>query len=105
MIITLTDQTVKDYWKGPSAKDFLILDFWSPRCEGCRFNASLLEEVVKEFPKNLDVAKVNVEFNPFIVAEHDIRLLPSLALFHSGKFIGKISGVPSREQLLKTLGI
>ena len=82
----------------------LIVDFWAEWCGPCRVVAPLLERLGREHPE-LRIAKVNVDEEPELAAEHKIRGIPTVARFDGGVETRRVSGAVPYPDLLLGLGI
>jgi len=102
MLIKMTDQnfveTIAQTDKVP-----LLVDFWTPREEACRYNAPVADEISKEYEGRLMVGKVNVDDCPYMVGTFQIKLVPSMALFQQGRLAASLPGIVTKEHLLGVL--
>ena len=55
----------------------------------------VIERAAKELAKTVRVAKLNTEAEGAIAARFGIRSIPTLAIFHRGREIGRQSGAVS----------
>ena len=81
----------------------VLVDFWAEWCGPCRMLAPILEEVAKEMPDRVTIAKMNVDENEEIPAKLAIRGIPALLLFKNGTCIATKVGVLSKSQLITFL--
>src|SRR5438552_13912558 len=81
-----------------------LVDFWATWCAPCRAIAPLVEQLAKEYQGKLTVAKLNIDENPKIPTQYDVRSIPTLLMFKDGKVVGQIVGAvprPKIEELIK----
>jgi len=88
---TITDITEKQYKKEVlDSKTPVIVDLWAPWCVPCKGIARELESVVKTHGNRVRVVKINVDQNPAIVSQLEIKSIPTL-VFYAGKNYAPIS--------------
>ena len=69
----------------------VLLDFWAPWCGPCRQLSPIIDEIAKDFAGKIEVYKCNVDDNPEIPSQFQVRGIPSLMIFKDGKLIGGFS--------------
>ena len=80
----------------------IIVDFWASWCGPCQSMAPVFNKVALASPSIL-FAKVNTEQVQKIAAKANIRSLPTLAFYHQGKEIDRISGGLNEMQMKQWL--
>ena len=63
----------------------------------CKILTPILESVASE--NGIDIVKVHVEYNPFIVARYDVRSIPRLLFIKDGEVALDLSGNPSLRKI------
>jgi len=81
----------------------VIIDFWAEWCGPCLALAPPLEEVAKERIGKVRVAKVNVEEEPNLAAQFNIRNIPFLAFIKNGQKVGELVGNQAKATILKAV--
>jgi thioredoxin 1 len=100
-IVNLTNDTFKTTIAGATTP--VLVDFWAPWCGPCKAIAPILEELAVEFAGKLQIAKVNIDENDTIAAEHGIRAIPTMLFFKNGKLIEQIVGMLPKATLKEKL--
>jgi thioredoxin 1 len=82
----------------------VLIDFWATWCGPCRAIAPVVEQLAGEYAGKIKVAKVNIDDNPKVPTQYDVRSIPTLLMFKDGKVVGQIVGAvpkPKIEELVK----
>lgn len=79
----------------------VIVDFWAPWCEPCKTLTPLLEDAVKNFGKELILAKIDIDQNQNIAAQLRIQSIPTIYTFYEGKVVDGFQGAKSNSEIIE----
>jgi thioredoxin 1 len=77
----------------------VLVDVWAEWCGPCKMIAPILEEAFVTYGGKLKIAKLNVDENPRIPANFNIRSIPTLLLFKNGRLVAQKVGALSKSAL------
>lgn len=93
--------TAEDFARTVLEADLPVLvDFYADWCGPCKVMAPVLDEVAREATGELLVAKLDTDRAPEIAQRYDIRGIPTLVLFQSGKDLARVTGAVPKSQVL-----
>lgn len=79
--------------------DLMVVNFWSERCSYCRHLAPVLEDLAVEYQGRVVFGMANMEENPSLWDDYDIKAVPTVILFKDGTAVEKISGLITKLDL------
>ncbi|MEP7223177.1 MAG: tetratricopeptide repeat protein [Novosphingobium sp.] len=84
----------------PSMTQIVVLDFWAEWCGPCKALTPLLEKVCGEYAdKGVVLAKLNVDEEPFIAAQFQVRSIPTVYAMFQGQPVADLTNARSESQL------
>ena len=81
-----------------------LVDFWAAWCGPCRVQGPIIDEVEKELAGKVAVVKIDVDANPELAQQYQVRAIPTLMIMKDGKAVDLRQGVQKKNELLAWLG-
>jgi len=79
----------------------VLVDFWAPWCGPCRMMAPQFEAAAKQLEPQVRLVKVNTEEAQNLAARHNIRSIPTLALFVNGREVARQPGAMGAADIVR----
>lgn len=84
----------------PSMHSLVVLDFWAEWCGPCKALTPVLEKVCGEYTdKGVVLAKLNVDEEPFIASQFQVRSIPTVYAIFQGQPVADLTNARSESQL------
>ena len=77
----------------------VVVDYWAPWCGPCRMVAPELQKVASRLAGTVLVVKVNTDALGDLGQRHNIRSIPTLAVFAGGKEVARSAGARPADQI------
>jgi len=78
-----------------------LFEFWAPWCMPCRAMKPIVKKVLAGL-NGIELIDINVDENPDMAREYNIRTIPTLIL-KKGEQVERLTGTASSEQLKEFL--
>ena len=76
----------------------VLLDFYADWCGPCRMVGPIVLEIAHE-RSDVKVGKINVDEQPELAAQFQVKSIPMLAVIENGKLENQVVGYRSKEQI------
>jgi thioredoxin 1 len=101
MVKDINESELREYIKN-SLKP-IVIDFYAPWCGPCKTSEPLVSEFAEKNSGSTDFYKINVDSNPDMTGEYEIRNIPTFILLEGGEVKNKLVGSPTKEKLEKLI--
>jgi thioredoxin 1 len=77
----------------------VLVDYWAEWCGPCKMISPIVDQTAASYEGQLKVAKINVDENPKIARQFNVRSIPTLMLFKDGHPVATKVGALNKSQL------
>jgi putative thioredoxin len=77
----------------------VLVDFWAEWCKPCQVLGPALEKIVNEANGSLRLAKVNIDQNPNLAVQFNVRSIPTVKAFINGQVVAEFVGAQPESRL------
>ncbi|MBX2826075.1 MAG: thioredoxin TrxC [Gammaproteobacteria bacterium] len=79
----------------------VLIDYWAPWCGPCQQMAADYALAATDLEPDVRVGKINTEQHPGLGGSANIRGIPTLILYQSGKEVARQSGAQNRVSIVQ----
>ncbi|HSU13738.1 thioredoxin [Longimicrobium sp.] len=95
-VVEVTDQNFQDI---TGSSNLSMVDFWAVWCGPCRAVAPIVEQLADEYSGQVTVGKMDVDNNPRVPAQFNVRSIPTILFFKDGNVVDQVIGAVPRPVL------
>ncbi|MDW5290654.1 thioredoxin [Formosa sp. PL04] len=81
----------------------VLVDFFAEWCGPCKAMAPILKDVKDSLGDSVSILKIDVDKNQELASQLNVKGVPTLILYKSGKQIWRQSGVVQKSELLQII--
>ncbi len=81
----------------------VLVDFFDTWCGPCHALAPILKEVKAELGNEITIIKIDIDKNSQLATQFQVRGVPTIVLFKSGKQVWRQSGVVPKQDLIRSI--
>ena len=76
-----------------------VIDLWAEWCGPCKMMTPVVEELSTEYEGSAVIGKLNVDENPEVPTQFNVRGIPTFLIFKNGQLKEKIVGAQTKQYL------
>ena len=81
----------------------VLVDFYTDWCGPCKMLAPILKEVKQDLGDTVKIIKIDVDKNPKVAANYQVRGVPTMILFKNGNILWRQSGVLPGNEIIRVI--
>lgn len=81
----------------------VLVDFWAIWCGPCRQMAPVIDSLAEKYAGKIKVGKLDVDHNPAAAQRFNVRGIPTMLLFKSGRPVEQIVGAVPESRVAAAL--
>ncbi|MDA1307194.1 MAG: thioredoxin [Acidobacteria bacterium] len=81
----------------------VLVDFWAEWCGPCRALGPTIDALASEYAGKVSVGKLNVDENPTVTTQYQVRGIPTVMVFKGGEVVDQIVGMADKAEFKKAI--
>lgn len=81
----------------------VLVDFWASWCGPCQAQLPIIDVIAEEMRGSARIGKVDIDAEPSLANLFQVRAVPTLLLFKSGKIVRRFQGLTRKQDLIDVL--
>jgi thioredoxin 1 len=81
----------------------VLVDFFAEWCGPCKMMSPILKEVKDELGENVSIIKIDVDKNPSLASQYQVRGVPTLVLYNKGLQVWRRSGLLQKREIVSMI--
>lgn len=81
----------------------VLVDFFAEWCGPCKMMSPILKDVKDNLGDKVSIIKIDVDKNQSLAAKYQVRGVPTLILYKSGKQVWRQSGMVQKNELVSII--
>lgn len=81
----------------------VVVDFWAEWCSPCRIISPLMEDLSKEYEKEVKIVKCDVDQNPELCQKFKIKSIPTILFMKNGKIFDTKIGAGNKAAFIRKI--
>jgi thioredoxin 1 len=77
----------------------VLVDFWAEWCAPCKAITPHVEALAQQYAGKIRIAKCDIDSNPMVPTQLEIRSIPTLLMFRAGQVVGQLVGAVPRSRI------
>ncbi|MBE0505518.1 MAG: thioredoxin [Marinospirillum sp.] len=98
-IIDITLENFQQVILEGSMQQPILIDFWADWCAPCKALMPVLTKLAHEFNGQFILAKINIEEQPELAAQFQVRSVPTVMLVSQGQLVDQFNGAKPESEV------
>lgn len=81
----------------------VLVDFFAEWCGPCKMMSPILKEVKDELGERVSIIKIDVDKNPSLASQYQVRGVPTLVLYNKGQQVWRQSGLVQKREIISII--